>query len=86
MIYNFVYINQFLLALIICPIIALAIGFVMARFNKSIKIALVISFLLPLIYTTGNWNVFVANLDAWFMWGILYVVAAYIGSKLAKIF
>ncbi|MMZ67972.1 hypothetical protein D1872_306140 [compost metagenome] len=57
----------------------------MARFNKSTKVALVISFLLPLIYTTGNWNVFVANLDAWFMWGIMYVVAAYIGGKLAKI-
>lgn len=84
MIYHFVNINQVLLALVICPIIALGIGFLMAWFNKSSKAALIISFLLPLIYVTGNWTVFVANLDAWFMWGIMYVIAAFIGGKLAK--
>lgn len=83
MIYHLFFINQFLIALVICPIIAFIIGFLMSRFGKSKKVALIISFLLPLIYTTYDLPTFKANISAWFLWGLVYVGLAFIGDKLA---
>ncbi|MGG0821825.1 hypothetical protein ABE099_03030 [Paenibacillus turicensis] len=83
MIYHLFFINQVLIALVICPIIALTIGFLMSKFNKSKKVAFVISFLLPLIYTTYDLPTFKANIGAWFLWGLMYVGFAFIGDKLA---
>lgn len=58
----------------------------MSWFRKPKQVALILSFLLPLVYTTGNWAVFKANIDAWFLWGIVYVGLAFIAGKLADRF
>lgn len=74
--------DPFALVLVYMPICAFIIGMVSPFvFNKK-YIGSLLSFFLPLLYTTTNWETFAANIDAWVLWGSLYALVAFLGTYL----
>ncbi|MBR2564850.1 MAG: hypothetical protein IKE29_09520 [Paenibacillus sp.] len=66
-------VNPIFVVFVLCPFIALLLGICWyATKYLSRAIALGISFLLPLLYIGSNWGTFIANLDALFMYGVVY--------------
>ncbi|MDQ0087171.1 hypothetical protein J2T12_000565 [Paenibacillus anaericanus] len=80
MIYHFISPDPFQLVFIFCPIIAIILGIVFAQLRWKQVIAPLAGFLLPLLYITTDWNSFKVNLEAWFLWGILYAIIAYVAG------
>ncbi|GIM44460.1 hypothetical protein DNHGIG_00090 [Collibacillus ludicampi] len=81
----FDYVNPFILTLVFCPLISVLLGAWFAMMRKKKLIALVVSFVLPLLYITSDWNTFIANLGAWLLWGTLYALVAYLAHKAVSI-
>ncbi|AJQ26661.1 hypothetical protein [Pelosinus fermentans] len=81
MLYRYIDMNPFLLTMGIMPAIAVFLG-ISAIVLKKKYIAIVISFLLPLVFLTTNRETFIANLDAWLLWGVLYGAITYGTEKL----
>lgn len=71
-----------LIALVICPLAAwlMGMGAAWCHWRRG---TLLIVFLLPLIFITSDLETFLVNLDAWLLYGLLYVGLAYVGYKLA---
>ncbi|WCN37020.1 hypothetical protein [Aneurinibacillus uraniidurans] len=80
MIYHFIEVNPFFFVLIICPVLSLVLGAAFALLRLDKKIALLLAFLLPLLSTTVNWATFKANIDAWLLWGSIYMIFAYVSG------
>jgi hypothetical protein len=81
MLYWYIDMNPFLLTMGIMPAIAVFLGISAIALKKK-YIAIVISFLLPLVFITTNRETFIANLDAWLFWGVLYGAITYGTGKL----
>lgn len=81
MLYRYIDMNPFLLTMGIMPAIAVFLG-ISAIVLKKKYIAIVISFLLPLVFITTNRETFIANLDAWLFWGVLYGAITFGTEKL----
>ncbi len=81
MLYRYSSVNPFLLTIGILPVIAVLLGISTIALEKK-YIAILISFLLPLLFITTNWETFIANLDAWIFWGVLYGAITYSTEKL----
>lgn len=77
MIYNWFNPNPFILVVVVCPLVSLLTGAVLALFRCRKWMAPALAFLLPLLYITSDLVTFWANVDAWLMWGIVYAVLAY---------
>lgn len=66
-------VNPIFVVFVLCPLIALILGVCWyATKWRSRAIALGVSFFLPLLYITSDWGTFTANLDALFMYGVVY--------------
>lgn len=66
-------VNPIFVVFVLCPFIAIILGVCWyATKWCSRAIALGVSFCLPLLYITSNWETFTANLDAFFMYGVGY--------------
>lgn len=76
--------NPFALALIYIPIFALFIGMICSYFVNNKYLGSVISFFLPLLFTTPNWDTFIANIDACVLWGCLYAFIAFLGTLIKR--
>ncbi|MEK3914238.1 DUF2651 family protein [Paenibacillus sp. FSL H7-0331] len=80
MIYRFIDVNPFQLVFVICPLISIILGIVFAIMQQNKVIAPIIACLLPLLFTTVDLSTFKANLEAWFLWGVIYALIAYISG------
>ena len=76
MLYYYIDINPFLLAMGIMPAVAAILGLFVMTISNRIYLAPTISFLLPLLFITTNVKTFIANIDAWIFWGIIYGLIA----------
>ncbi|MDF2570351.1 MAG: hypothetical protein K0R55_1955 [Sporomusa sp.] len=77
MLYYYIDVNPFLLAMGIMPAVAAILGLFIMTISKRIYLAPALSFLLPLLFITTNMRTFIANIDAWIFWGIIYGLIAY---------
>ncbi|CAI6085177.1 hypothetical protein PAECIP112173_04548 [Paenibacillus sp. JJ-100] len=66
-------VNPIFVVFVLCPLIALILGVCWYATKWCSKaIALGVSLLLPLLYIGSDWGTFIANLDAFFMYGVGY--------------
>ncbi|KNB69670.1 hypothetical protein ADS79_27865 [Brevibacillus reuszeri] len=76
--------NPFALVLLYIPILAFLIGLVCSYLFKKKYLGAVISFFLPLLFTTTSWDTFIVNIDAWVLWGCFYAFVACLGILIKK--
>lgn len=77
LLYYYIDVNPFLLAMGIMPAIAAILGLFIMAISKRIYVAPIISFFLPLLFITTSVKTFLANIDAWILWGVIYGLIAY---------
>lgn len=76
--------NPLAVCLLICPLISIIVGYFSARFHLNLLVPIVVAFLLPLLFITIDLATFKANLDAWLLYGILYVFISYVIYKMVS--
>ncbi|WP_371363752.1 hypothetical protein SRRS_46380 [Sporomusa rhizae] len=84
MLYNYIDVNPFMLVMGIMPAVSAIVGILVMIISKRIYLAPAIAFFLPLLFITTNRETFLANIDAWFLWGAIYGLIAYFVGKLMK--
>ncbi|MDQ0722580.1 apolipoprotein N-acyltransferase [Paenibacillus sp. W4I10] len=77
--------NPLFAVLVLCPIIAVVLG-ICSFFVKWFRLwgALIISFMLPLLYIASNLSTWRGNLDAWFIYGAGYILLTWIVYRLLR--
>lgn len=73
--------NPLILVLLVCPILSIINGFICARFKINWYVCMIISFCLPLLFIANDINTFKVNIDAWLMYGIIYVLISLVVLK-----
>ncbi|WP_091015917.1 MULTISPECIES: hypothetical protein [Paenibacillus] len=75
--------NPLFAVLVLCPIIAVVLG-VGSYFAKWFRlwVALVISFMLPLLYIASDLSTLGSNIGAWFIYGAGYSLISWVVYRL----
>ncbi|WP_433582903.1 hypothetical protein [Paenibacillus amylolyticus] len=79
----FDHMNPLFAVLVLCPIIAVVLG-VCSYFANWCRLlgALVISFMLPLLYIASDLSTMGSNIGAWFIYGAVYSLLSWIVHRL----
>ncbi|MCP1182315.1 hypothetical protein [Paenibacillus sp. 1781tsa1] len=77
--------NPLFAVLVLCPVIAMVLG-VCSYFAKGFRLwgAMIISFMLPLLYIASDLSTWRGNLDAWFIYGAGYSLICWIVHRLLR--
>lgn len=81
----FDHMNPLFAVLVLCPIIAVVLG-VSSYFAKWFRlwVALIISFMLPLLYIASDLSTLGSNIGAWFIYGAAYSLITWIIHRLLR--
>ncbi len=74
--------NPLLPIFVFCPILSTLIGTGYAVFKRKVYMGMFVAFLLPLLYILTDLASLKVNLDAWLMYGIIYVLITFSVYKL----
>lgn len=75
--------NPLVPSFVICPLMAVLIGLLCARFRVNIFAGAFATLLLPLLFIANNRKTLLGNGDAWLLYGIIYALLAFIAFKAA---